>query len=55
MQVEFDVANGRAANVSAKPPHQGTPLGDCVTAAIRRKARYGAIKDVPNIRRSITF
>ncbi len=38
--VNFDVKNGRAANVKVRPPHSVTSLGQCVSRAVTTHARF---------------
>ena len=38
--VNFDVKNGRAANVKVRPPHSVTSLGRCVSRAVSTHARF---------------
>lgn len=38
--VNFDVKNGRAANVKVRPPHSVTSLGRCVSRAVATHARF---------------
>jgi hypothetical protein len=55
-ELTFDVNEGRAVNVSVQRPHDVTPLGRCVAAAVQGRAKFTkARQPTTGVKRRVRF